>query len=137
MNRTLFSAGTSVFRGNLHGHSTHSDGREDTGEVVRRYREAGYDFTCLSDHLWTDPRFTAETVNDSSAHDCDGFITIISAELHAAANSMTRTVCGILWRTACPPISPLPASAKPRRNSCGARLMPVLLSPLPIRNGTR
>ena len=82
MNRTLFSASTRVFRGNLHGHSTHSDGREDTGEVVRRYREAGYDFTCLSDHLWTDPRFTAETVNDSSAHDRDGFITIISAELH-------------------------------------------------------
>jgi len=82
MNRTLFSAGTRVFRGNLHGHSTHSDGREDTAEVVRLYREAGYDFTCLSDHLWTDPRFTAETVNDSAVHDSDDFITIVSAELH-------------------------------------------------------
>ena len=82
MAQTLFAAGSRIFRGNLHGHSTHSDGREESGEVVRCYREAGYDFTCLSDHLWTDPRFCAETVNDSLAHDSDGFITILSAELH-------------------------------------------------------
>ena len=82
MSQTLFAASPRPLRGNLHGHSTHSDGREDTSEVVRLYREAGYDFTCLSDHLWTDPRFTAETVNDSSAYDSADFITIISAELH-------------------------------------------------------
>ncbi len=75
-------ADTRVFRGNLHGHSTHSDGHQTTAEVVRLYREAGYDFTCLSDHLWSDPRFAAETVNDSSAFDGDAFITIPSAEIH-------------------------------------------------------
>jgi len=82
MSQTFFPAGTRCFRGNLHGHSTHSDGREATAEVVRLYREAGYDFTCLSDHLWTDPRFAATTVNDSAAFDSDDFITIPSAELH-------------------------------------------------------
>ncbi|MGC6453699.1 MAG: hypothetical protein ACON31_07300 [Candidatus Puniceispirillaceae bacterium] len=30
----LFRAGDRLFRDNLHGHSTHSDGREDTAEVV-------------------------------------------------------------------------------------------------------
>ena len=82
MSQMLFRAGDRLFRGNLHGHSTHSDGREDTAEVVRMYREAGYDFTCLSDHLWTNPRFAAETVNDSAGFDSDDFITIPSAELH-------------------------------------------------------
>ena len=82
MKQTLFTANPKPFRGNLHGHSIHSDGRETTDEVVRFYREAGYDFTCLSDHLWTDRRFCAETVNDSSAFDSEAFITIISAEIH-------------------------------------------------------
>ena len=34
------------------------------------------------DHYWTDPRYSAETVCDSSGLDSDDFITIISAELH-------------------------------------------------------
>ena len=38
-------------RGNLHTHSTASDGELAPGEVCRRYREAGYDFICLSDHF--------------------------------------------------------------------------------------
>jgi len=82
MSQKLFTSSGSVFRGNLHGHSNHSDGQQDTADVVRLYRAAGYDFTCLSDHLWSEPRFAAETVNDSAACDSDDFITIPSAEIH-------------------------------------------------------
>lgn len=82
MARTLFTAAGGTFRGNLHGHSTHSDGSSSSAEVIRLYRDAGYDFTCLSDHLWTDRRFAAEAMNDSTSLDDDGFITVISAELH-------------------------------------------------------
>lgn len=37
-------------RGNLHTHSTLSDGTEPMQSVIRRYAEAGYDFLMLSDH---------------------------------------------------------------------------------------
>jgi len=82
MATTLFTSATGVFRGNLHGHSTHSDGQNSPADVVRLHREAGYDFTCLSEHLWTDPRFSAPTIIDATAFDSADFITIISAELH-------------------------------------------------------
>ena len=82
MATTLFISAAGVFRGNLHGHSTHSDGQNSPADVVRLHREAGYDFTCLSEHLWTDPRFSAPTIIDATAFDSADFITIISAELH-------------------------------------------------------
>ena len=82
MARTLFTAAGGTFRGNLHGHSTHSDGSSTPAEAVQLYKGAGYDFTCLSDHLWTDRRYASETMNDATALDQDDFITVISAELH-------------------------------------------------------
>ena len=82
MPHDLFCPPDGLYRGNLHGHCTHSDGRNEPAEVVRLYREAGYDFTCLSDHYWTDPRFSADTICDGSALDSEDFITLISAELH-------------------------------------------------------
>ena len=69
-------------RGNLHGHSTHSDGELDPAEAVGAYRALGYDFICLSDHLWKDRRFCARSVLDATGLDGDGFVTIPSAELH-------------------------------------------------------
>ena len=82
MPHDLFCPPDGLYRGNLHGHCTHSDGRNEPAEVVRLYREAGYDFTCLSDHYWTDPRFSADTICDGSVLDSEDFITLISAELH-------------------------------------------------------
>lgn len=70
------------FRGNLHGHSTHSDGEYTPEEVISFYHRLGYDFTCLSDHLWTDTSYAATSVIDASALCPEGFITIPSAELH-------------------------------------------------------
>ena len=37
-------------KGNLHAHTTESDGRVEPAPRVAQYREHGYDFLCLSDH---------------------------------------------------------------------------------------
>lgn len=77
-----FGPDTRFYRGNLHGHSTHSDGNYSPETVAQIYQNLGYDFTCLSDHLWSDPRFGAKTVLDASRLNTSRFITIPSAELH-------------------------------------------------------
>lgn len=43
-------AGPRFFKGNLHAHTTLSDGRLPAAEVVRAYRSRGYHFLGLSDH---------------------------------------------------------------------------------------
>ena len=77
-----FGLGYSLYRGNLHGHSTHSDGLLSPQAVVEKYADLGYDFTCLSDHLWIDDKFAATSVFDGHALDRKDFITLPSAELH-------------------------------------------------------
>ncbi len=69
------------FRGNLHCHSDRSDGQRSPEEVVGAYRDAGYDFICLSDH------FEAEygwRVTDTRHLRDEGFATIVGAELSSA-----------------------------------------------------
>lgn len=46
---TLFDEGLWL-KGNLHAHSTMSDGRLTPGELAASYREAGYQFLSLADH---------------------------------------------------------------------------------------
>ena len=82
MNIGPFHAGAKFYRGNLHGHSTHSDGQLSPAEVAAFYQARGYDFTCISDHLWQDERFAALSVLDATNLDTQQFITIPSAELH-------------------------------------------------------
>jgi hypothetical protein len=77
-----FGLGHSFYRGNLHGHSTHSDGVLSAQAVVQTYADLGYDFTCFSDHLWIDDKFAATSVCDGRALDRKDFITLPSAELH-------------------------------------------------------
>ena len=77
-----FDQAQQFFRGNLHGHSTHSDGVTSAAAVVEAYASLGYDFTCLSDHLWKKTWFSADTVLDTADLMRDDFITIPSAELH-------------------------------------------------------
>ncbi|MGU9961417.1 MAG: phosphotransferase [Candidatus Puniceispirillales bacterium WSBS_2018_MAG_OTU23] len=71
-----------LFRGNLHGHSTHSDGKLEAADIVAHYIDAGYDFTCISDHLSANTYFAATTILDTAGLNRAGFITITSAELH-------------------------------------------------------
>jgi len=39
-----------ILKGNLHAHTTFSDGRLTVEEVVSRYRDMGYDFLAITDH---------------------------------------------------------------------------------------
>jgi len=86
---SAFGATGQFFRGNLHCHSTASDGALSPEEVCRRYREQGYDFICLSDHFWKDYDFP---ITDTTAFRTNSFTTILGAEVHTPAMST-----GDLW----------------------------------------
>ncbi len=77
------------WRGNLHGHSTASDGALSPAEVCARYRSAGYDFVAISDHFMAKFGFP---VTDTSPCRTDGFTTLLGAELHPHGTSR-----GDLW----------------------------------------
>ncbi|SFM78695.1 hypothetical protein SAMN05216224_101297 [Thioclava dalianensis] len=84
-----FTAPGSFWRGNLHTHSTLSDGALSPEEVCRRYKAEGYDFIALTDHfvgLFDYP--IADTVPMRDA----GFTTLLGAELHSGAQEN-----GELW----------------------------------------
>lgn len=40
-----------LLKGNLHAHTTFSDGRRPVDEVIARYRDLGYDFLAITDHV--------------------------------------------------------------------------------------
>ncbi|MDD3214054.1 MAG: hypothetical protein PHY64_10285 [Eubacteriales bacterium] len=46
----IFAQGKPFYKGNLHCHTTESDGAKTPREVIDLYREAGYDFLSLTDH---------------------------------------------------------------------------------------
>ncbi len=78
----FFTAAGKFYRGNLHTHSTRSDGALDPAEVCRRYQAEGYDFIALTDHflgLFNYP------VTDTTAFRNDHFTTILGAELHTGS----------------------------------------------------
>src|SRR5664279_2217371 len=51
VNRLPFAMPGRFWRGNLHTHSTRSDGHLDPAETVAWYRDNGYDFVALTDHF--------------------------------------------------------------------------------------
>ena len=84
-----FSLPGRFWRGNLHTHSTLSDGILSPEAVADAYKTAGYDFLTLSDH------FAARydwPIADTRAFRSNQFTTIIGAELHAPV-----TQAGELW----------------------------------------
>lgn len=90
MTRPLaFTAPGRFWRGNLHTHSTRSDGVLPPEEVCRRYQAEGYDFLALTDHFIGRYGYPiVDTVPMRGA----GFTTILGAELHSG--SMAN---GELW----------------------------------------
>lgn len=80
--RNIFSSPGRFWRGNLHTHSTRSDGVLEPEEVCRRYRDEGYDFIALTDHFVG--RYGYPIV-DTTAYRSEGFTTILGAELHSGA----------------------------------------------------
>ncbi|OUS08247.1 phosphotransferase [Rhodobacterales bacterium 52_120_T64] len=82
MPTSFFSAAGKFHRGNLHTHSTGSDGVLSPKEVCRRYQAEGYDFIALTDHfvgLFDYP------ITDTTAFHNDHFTTIPGAELHTGS----------------------------------------------------
>ncbi|SFV38680.1 hypothetical protein SAMN05216456_3559 [Devosia crocina] len=77
------------YKGNLHCHSTVSDGRFDMAEVVRKYRLEGYDFLAISDHFQEQYGYP---VADTRPFRTANFTTLLGAELHQG-----RLGNGELW----------------------------------------
>lgn len=67
------------WRGNLHTHSTRSDGRLSPETVCQHYAEAGYDFMALTDHFLPQYDFP---LTDTTPYRSATFTTLIGAELH-------------------------------------------------------
>ncbi len=84
MDRLPFAQPGRFWRGNLHTHSTCSDGRRPPEEVVRAYRERGYDFLAITDHFLE--RYGFPIVDTRPYRDAT-FTTLLGAELHAPALS--------------------------------------------------
>jgi len=75
-----FSAPGRFWRGNLHTHSTLSDGVLDPAEVCRRYMAEGYDFLALTDHFIG---IYGYPIADTVPCRTNTFTTILGAELHS------------------------------------------------------
>lgn len=82
MHDPAFSAPGRFWRGNLHTHSTRSDGVLDPAEVCRRYKAEGYDFIALTDHFVGPFDYP---IVDTTPYRDDAFTTILGAELHSGA----------------------------------------------------
>lgn len=80
--RDIFTASGQFYRGNLHTHSTLSDGILDPKEVCRRYKAEGYDFIALTDHFIG---MFGYPIADTTAFRDDHFTTILGAEVHSGA----------------------------------------------------
>lgn len=84
-----FAASGRFYRGNLHTHSTLSDGSLDPEEVCARYAAEGYDFICVSDHhvgLYNYP------ICDTRPFRTGSFTTILGAEMHTG-----QLGNGVIW----------------------------------------
>lgn len=82
MNQPAFDAPGRFFRGNLHTHSTRSDGALDVEEVCRRYKAEGYDFIAMTDHFVGRYGYP---VTDTTPYRDNRFTTVLGAELHSGA----------------------------------------------------
>lgn len=82
MPTSFFTTPGKFYRGNLHTHSTRSDGRLSPAEVCRRYQAEGYNFIVLTDHYIGK---YAYPITDTSEFRNSKFTTILGAELHTGA----------------------------------------------------
>ncbi|MBO0664390.1 CehA/McbA family metallohydrolase [Jiella sp. MQZ9-1] len=113
--RDAFSAAGRFYRGNIHTHSTRSDGARSPEEVCELYKSMGYDFLCLSDHFLERFDFPITSTN---AYRNRGLTMILGAEIHAPENSQ-----GEIWHVvACGlPADFTPPSPDERMESLAAR----------------
>jgi hypothetical protein len=97
------------WRGNLHTHTTNSDGALSPADAVEVYRTAGYDFVSLTDHFRAEHGFP---VTDTRAFRTEKFTTLVGAELHGP-----RTKLGLAWHILAvglpPGFAPVPGETGP------------------------
>lgn len=74
------------YKGDLHVHSFKSDGQGDPRYVAARYREAGFDFTTISDHKQYQP--SLDTIKFWEGKKCAGFMIYPGEEVHTPDNSV-------------------------------------------------
>jgi hypothetical protein len=91
MHNLPFAAPGRFWKGNLHTHTTASDGRYSVEETCWRYREAGYDFVAITDHFL--PRYDFP-LTDTRSYRTGSFTTILGAELHTLT---ITTEMGSIW----------------------------------------
>lgn len=84
-----FSSPGRFWRGNLHTHSTRSDGHWTPERVCDFYRESGYDFLALTDHFMDRYGYP---ITDTTPYRTEAFTTILGAELHTGLTEL-----GQLW----------------------------------------
>jgi hypothetical protein len=77
------------FRGNIHSHSTNSDGLLSPADVAKAYRERNYDFIAITDHFLARYGFP---ITDSSPFRTSTFTTLLGAEMHVPGLQN-----GIIW----------------------------------------
>lgn len=76
------------WKGNLHTHSTRSDGALSPEAVCDYYKSLGYDFISLTDHFLERYRFP---ITDTTPYRDDTFTTILGAELHTGETEFGGT----------------------------------------------
>lgn len=81
------------WRGNLHTHSTCSDGKLTPEQICNLYRESGYHFLSITDHFTQTFNYP---ITDTRPFRDENFTTIIGAELH-----VNKTEFGRLWHFLC------------------------------------
>lgn len=84
---TPFSKPGRFHKGNLHGHSNHSDGLRPVADACALYRDAGWDFVSVTDHFLAE---YAWPLTDATAHETDAFRTVRGAELHPTKHRMAH-----------------------------------------------
>jgi hypothetical protein len=106
---TAFGGPGRFWRGNLHTHTTNSDGALSPAETVEVYRSAGYDFVVVTDHFRAEHGYP---VTDTTAFRTEKFTTLSGAELHAP-----RTRLGSTWHILAvglpPDFGPVPGETGP------------------------
>lgn len=89
MKNLPFGLSGKIYKGNLHTHSTISDGDFSPGEVSAKYQQAGYDFIALSEHFMKQYDYP---IADSTPFRNQDFTTLIASELH-----VPQTLVGEIW----------------------------------------
>mgnify|MGYP001193246418 FL=1 len=75
MKKTTFFPEGNFYKGNIHSHTTRSDGRLSPEAAISEYRDRGYHFLILTEHN----RYT-----DLKGYDSDNFILLPGMEIGRA-----------------------------------------------------